>query len=69
MKKSIVLGAIAAGCSAIADIQRGQLQKAPSSIHPGNIFQQPFTDLEKRGSYHVPVENYENDQCVFLEFI
>ncbi|MCJ1379203.1 Vacuolar protease A [Xylographa soralifera] len=56
MKKSIILTAIAAGCSATAEIHR------TSSTRLSNVIQHPFTGLDRKGPYHVPIENYENEQ-------
>ena len=69
MKNSLILAAIMASCSATSEIQCVDLQRVVSSTCPSNSFQQPFADPEEKRPYHVALENYENDQCVSLEFI
>ena len=68
MKKCIVLAVTVVG-SAVAEFQRIiKPQNDASDIRSGNIRQRPFMDLTNKGCYNIPMENYENDQCVFPDF-
>ncbi|MCJ1286876.1 Vacuolar protease A [Xylographa opegraphella] len=62
MKKSIVIVAIAVGWSATTATQHGVLQNVERSTRLANSVQHAFTALENKALFHIPVENYENDQ-------